>query len=341
MAEKITVKRSLELRSEEVQEIIGQPPHWLIRWGITIFFILLLLILGLSWAIRYPDTVQASFTLTSVNAPKPVSARIDGKVIRLLVKDNDAVSKGQVLGFMESMADPEQVLRLSGILDSLLQVLNNNRTELIPAFFPSHYDRLGEMQLDFQVFSQSFLKFRSYLASGKRKLLNDLQSEQKVTFLQTASTFRSQLEEWKYRYVLTAPISGNVNFISFLQENQSVRNGLELFYIMPANPEYIGVMYVSQFNLGKIRQGQDVIIKFAGYPFEEYGSVRGRIAHISNVPKGADYLVKVALDNGLRTDFGKELEYREGMAATGEIITADNRLIEKFVYNVRKMTSAR
>jgi HlyD family secretion protein len=341
MAEKITVKRSLELRSGEVQEIIGQPPHWLIRWGMTIFFILLLLVLGLSWVIRYPDTVRANLTLTSVNAPVPVNIRIDGKVIRLLVKDNDAVSKGQVLGFMESTADPEQVLHLSGMVDSLLQVLNNNRTELIPAFFSEHYNRLGEMQLDFQIFSRSVLKFRSYLASGKRKLLNDLQSEQMVTFLQATSTFRSQLEEWKYRYVLTAPISGNINFNSFLQENQSVHKGLELFYIMPVNPEYIGLMYVSQFNLSKIHRGQDVIIKFARYSFEEYGSVPGKIADISNMPKGADYLVKVTFDNGLRTDFGKELEYREGMAATGEIITADKRLIEKFVYNSRKMTSGR
>ncbi len=432
MAEKITAKKSLELRSGEVQDIIGQPPHWLIRWGITVFFLLLVLILALSWFVKYPDIVEANFTLTSVNAPKPVNARIDGKLTRLLVKENVHVNKGQLLGFMESTADPAQVFSLSSVLDSLLQELNENRAELIPALLSNHYSHLGELQLDFQVFNQAFLKFRSYLASGyytakKQILSNDLKkleqlnksyvlqqtiaqsdlqlaqqsynmqealaaqkviaaqsfreeesrllskkmpleqinayiinnersqdakqdellelekeiSEQKVTFLQAVNTFKSQIEEWKYRYILTAPMSGTVNFISFLQENQSVQNGLELFYIMPGNSEYMGIMYVAQFNLGKIHRGQDVIIKFAGYPFEEYGSVRGKITDISNVPKGTDYLVKVMLANGLKTDYGKELQYREGMVATGEIITADKRLIDKFVYNFRKMTSVR
>lgn len=46
---------NLHLRSEEVQEIIATPPAWLVRWGITIVFILICLVLFLSFLIKYPD----------------------------------------------------------------------------------------------------------------------------------------------------------------------------------------------------------------------------------------------------------------------------------------------
>ena len=30
-----------ELKSEEIQEILSRPPHALIRWGITVFFMVI------------------------------------------------------------------------------------------------------------------------------------------------------------------------------------------------------------------------------------------------------------------------------------------------------------
>lgn len=36
-------EKDIELRSEEVQEILTRPPHALVRWGITVFFGLLAL----------------------------------------------------------------------------------------------------------------------------------------------------------------------------------------------------------------------------------------------------------------------------------------------------------
>jgi len=97
-------------------------------------------------------------------------------------------------------------------------------------------------------------------------------------------------------------------------------------------------MYIPQFNMGKIENGDRVIIKFSGYPFQQYGSVRGTIKAISSVPKNSKYMVKVGLPDGLTTGYGKKLTYREGMSASAEIVTANRRLIEKFIYKIRKTT---
>ena len=48
------------LRSSEVNEVLSQPPSWLVRWGITVFFFVLLILLGVSGFVEYPDLVKAN-----------------------------------------------------------------------------------------------------------------------------------------------------------------------------------------------------------------------------------------------------------------------------------------
>lgn len=48
-------RESLENRSPDVQEIIGQLPPWLIRWGMTAIFFVLCALVFLSHFIKYPD----------------------------------------------------------------------------------------------------------------------------------------------------------------------------------------------------------------------------------------------------------------------------------------------
>ena len=53
----------IELRSEEVQEIMGHVPHWILRWGITVIALVVAGLLAGSWFFRYPDTLSAPVTI--------------------------------------------------------------------------------------------------------------------------------------------------------------------------------------------------------------------------------------------------------------------------------------
>ena len=46
-----------ELKSEEIQEILSRPPHALIRWGITVFFMVISFLFIGGCFFSYPDTV--------------------------------------------------------------------------------------------------------------------------------------------------------------------------------------------------------------------------------------------------------------------------------------------
>lgn len=161
-------------------------------------------------------------------------------------------------------------------------------------------------------------------------------TDQKSGLLQSLNTLKSDIEAWKQRYVATAPTTGKINFLTSLQENQMIKSGQELMYILPEGSGYYGEMHVGQYNFGKVRTGQEVIVKFQSYPFQEFGTVKGQIAFISDLPKDSTYLVKVSFPEGLVTSSKKQLPFRNGMTASGEIITENLRLMEKFFYDIRK-----
>ena len=68
----------IEIRSEEVQEIISHVPNWIIRWGITMIFIVFLILLSISWFVEYPDIIKAKVVLTTSPAPRPAADALEG-----------------------------------------------------------------------------------------------------------------------------------------------------------------------------------------------------------------------------------------------------------------------
>ena len=83
----------IELRSEEVQEILTRPPKWMVRWGITIIFVVIALIIVGSWFFKYPDIISAKIVLTTENPPAPILAKTTGKIQNLFVQNNDSLIK--------------------------------------------------------------------------------------------------------------------------------------------------------------------------------------------------------------------------------------------------------
>lgn len=93
----LNIRTEQSEHSEEVQDIIGAVPHWLIRWGITLFFSVLASIILLSAFIKSPDIVQAKLKVNSGSPPQEVIARKQGKLKRLFVREDQSVHVNDVL----------------------------------------------------------------------------------------------------------------------------------------------------------------------------------------------------------------------------------------------------
>lgn len=160
-------------RSGELDDIISSRPGFFERWGLWIFLIIVVALGSSAALIRYPDVVEAGAFLTATNAPKELVPRSGGRLVRLLAHNDDTVSAGAPVGWLESTAAPEEVLRLDTLLGACMRLMAGDRTEKASALFKMPFLRLGEVQAGYQQFVQAYQQFNDYLVNGyyiRRKL---------------------------------------------------------------------------------------------------------------------------------------------------------------------------
>lgn len=147
---------NIELRSEEVQEILTKVPHWMIRWGNVLFLVLILLLLLISWFIKYPDIILSEATVTTLIPPQKEYAKVTGKFDAILVTDNTEVNNNQPLAIIENTANYEDVFKLKSIIDTIKV---NNRSfhfpiDSLPILF------LGDIESQFALFENSYIQYQ-------------------------------------------------------------------------------------------------------------------------------------------------------------------------------------
>ena len=113
-------QEEINIRSEEVNEILTSPPKWIFRWGITVIFTLIIIGLCLSNLIKYPDILRADITLTTLNPPIKLIAKINGRITHLLVHNNEFTKKGQVIAVIETIGNYKDVLYVDSISRRLM-----------------------------------------------------------------------------------------------------------------------------------------------------------------------------------------------------------------------------
>ena len=82
-------------------------------------------------------------------------------------------------------------------------------------------------------------------------------------------------------------------------------------------------------------------IRLYNYPSEQFGMLSGVVESLSLVPTGDKYLVRIALPNGMKSSFNKELLFKQQLQGETEIITEDLRLLHRFFYQIRKLLQTR
>ncbi|MDJ0837558.1 MAG: HlyD family efflux transporter periplasmic adaptor subunit [Acidobacteriota bacterium] len=154
-------RTDLGLDHEPVNEIIGKQPNWIIRWGITVVFISVLLMLVGTWIIKYPDVVVARISITTLNPPAGLVARTSGKLTRLFVADGEDVKQDQYLVLLENAADYDQIMRLRALMDQFQdfliepdQFLGNDLEKMV---------RLGDLQTAYADFFDRFDDYKAHI----------------------------------------------------------------------------------------------------------------------------------------------------------------------------------
>ncbi|MCK8481931.1 HlyD family secretion protein [Psychroserpens algicola] len=153
MSEKL---KDLDLRSEEVQEILTRVPHWMIRWGNALFLSLILLLLFVSWFVKYPDIIPSQALITTKIPPQKEYAKITGKLDAILVSDKENVTSSQPLAIIENTANYKDVFKLKEVIDTI--TFSNSSfyfpIDSIPVLF------LGDIDAQYALFENSYIQYQ-------------------------------------------------------------------------------------------------------------------------------------------------------------------------------------
>jgi len=156
------------------------------------------------------------------------------------------------------------------------------------------------------------------------------------------NVFISEIDEWIHKFILKSPVSGQLNYAGIIQENQNVALNQELFIVNPGNTDFFGEIYIPQYNMGKVKIGQNTLVKMRSYPFEQYGLIHGRIDYISEVSnRDSVFAAKVKFLRFEYKDPGRKLFLKNGMIADVEIITEESSLLQRFFRNVIKVLKSK
>lgn len=158
----------------------------LARYGTLITCILLAGIGLLTWFIKYPETVTTQATLTGTNTPRPIVPHVSGRIVKLFRQNNDTVTTGDLIGCMETIADWQEVLRLSGNMNAICAQVKNGNEAAVASLMQENYTHLGELQGAYQAFRQAYISYQTLALSGY--------AQKKKSFLQKDNALIGQAQ---------------------------------------------------------------------------------------------------------------------------------------------------
>lgn len=307
-----------EVHSEEIQDIVGRAPTWIVRWGNIVVACLVFLILLGAWFIHYPDAISAPVTISASTPPIKIISLSNGHILKLYAKDGEQVKVNQIIAVIDNPANTKDMIYLKGIVEKIDTALDTQK-----AIKESNFAKklqLGENQPDYAILFQAISKLKN--TTEKNNMLSTVQS--------AAKKIKNQIAAWENRYVLRSPLNGKLTFLKSWNTNRYVNIGEIMFIIMPPNIQQLEIKaQLPIYKYGKIKIGQKVLIKLNQYPYEEFGMLKARVEKLANVTLDSTYTVQLKLENGLLTTRNHVITVSPEITGTADIITNDKNIIQR------------
>jgi multidrug resistance efflux pump len=185
----------LKIYSEEVRDVLSDPPKALLRWGNTIVFAFVILLISISWLIKYPDLISTQITITTSIPPEKLVAKTSGKIQAILVNDRTNVAKNTPLAVIENSANYEDVFLLKSIVDTI----DINKSKF--PFEKLASAQLGEIESSYAIFQKESSaddlnsKLQPYKVDGVAQSYEAIQLKERLSLLESQKSLnQSELE---------------------------------------------------------------------------------------------------------------------------------------------------
>ncbi len=174
----------IEIHNEEVREIMQEIPGAVIRWGLSVIFIIFFVVIIGSYFFKFKDIVTVSMTITTTNPPAPMICKAGGRISNWFVRDGNNVENGDKIALIQNSTDINDLFIAEGYiteLDSCSQIQDCLNKFHLPTKL-----ELGEMQQTYEDLYNNWNNYRIYVENNflprKIKLLVKQVKKQKEQY---------------------------------------------------------------------------------------------------------------------------------------------------------------
>ncbi len=200
-----------------------------------------------------------------------------------------------------------------------------------------------QMEKNISTMAISISQMREAISSAGQTLkTTQINQQEDVTrFLanlsQSYNTLKKAIRDWEHTYMLSSSIEGVASFQEFWGTNQFINSGEVVFSILPTDRStLVGKLTIPSQNAGKVTLNQKVLVKLDNFPYQQYGTLSGKVKNISISPdKEGNYFVYISLPRGTMTSYNRELPFDQELLGNAEIITEDLSVAERIFYKFK------
>ena len=143
---------------------------------------------------------------------------------------------------------------------------------------------------------------------------------------------------------LTSPVDGAVHGLSTYTIGGIVTPAQPIVTIVPEGTPLIIEATVLNKDIGFVKVGQDAEIKLDTFPFQKYGTIKGKVVSVSpdafdDEKLGPVYRIRVNLERLSIIVDGRDAPVSPGMTAAVEVKTGKRRIIEFFLSPIVKYSN--
>lgn len=181
-------------------------------------------------------------------------------------------------------------------------------------------------------------EFDARVASTHSEFLRKAK-EQKVDAERRQSNAEQELVKAQSRLqarTITAPVAGVVQQLAVHSVGAVVTPAQQLLTIVPRDESLEVEAALENKDIGFVELGQAAEVKVDTFPFTKYGTLAGRVTHLSGDAvrddnNGLVYTMRVRMEESTMYVNGRKVQLSPGMTVTVESKTGQRRLIEYFL----------
>ncbi|MEN0006848.1 MAG: HlyD family efflux transporter periplasmic adaptor subunit, partial [Bacteroidota bacterium] len=164
-----------------------------------------------------------------------------------------------------------------------------------------------------------------------REVRDQQLSTERIALNEDRKRLQQALDDWEAQFLVRTPIAGRVSMQQLRTPQQYLQAATEILTILPATAQnrILAKAEVAPQGFGKLELGQEVQLRLAGYPYQEYGALEGQVSELANIPENGLYTATVSLVSPLVTNANDTIPFQQELLAEARFITADKRVLQR------------